>query len=136
MDLANEGLLFPKHIRERKPVKGLKAKIRLKAKTKLKAHYEPIPKNIKEAVLEQKGRLCLMGLCEVCGGLSMATELHHFPHRSKAGQNIPEHLWPINRECHSYLHDHPGEERMIFHEIEKAGYKVIWKAKTKGIEAA
>ncbi len=57
-----------KPIKLQKPKKGLKKRIPLKAKTKLKSHYEPIPKDIKEAVLEEKGRLCFWGFCPVCGG--------------------------------------------------------------------
>ncbi len=119
-----------------KPIKIPKLKKGLKKKTPLKSHYEPIPKDIKEVVLEQKGRLCFMGFCPVCGGrapVGMNDDFHHFPHKSRSGKNCVEHLWPARRECHDYIQTHPWEERMMFHEIEKAGYKVIWRIQTKGI---
>jgi 5-methylcytosine-specific restriction endonuclease McrA len=122
-------LMFPKPHREKKPKKGLKAK------TRLKAHYEPIPKEIKEAVLQEKGRLCFCGHCPNCGAapVGLNDDFHHFPRRSKGGKDIVDHLWPCRRECHDYIHLNPMIERMMFREIEESGIKVIWKATTKGI---
>lgn len=73
-------LLYPKPTRPFKVHKGLKKK------TLLKTHYKPIPKEIKEAVLEQKGRLCFLGFCPMCGGrasVGINDDFHHFPHKSR-----------------------------------------------------
>lgn len=117
---------IPKPARKEKKTKGLK-------KSRLKSKREPIPEVIREAVFREKGCFCLMGLCEHCGGMAPATDLHHVPHRAHLGQDIPEHLWPINRICHSYYHDHPTEEREMFNLIESEGHKVVWKAGSKRV---
>jgi 5-methylcytosine-specific restriction endonuclease McrA len=116
-------IAFPKPNRKNKP------------KKKLKTRYKSIPVDIKRAVLEEKGRLCFLGHCPNCGAapVTINDDFHHYPHRSKGGKDIPEHLWPCRRECHDYIHDHPLIERAMFNELEKAGYKVIWKVETKGI---
>lgn len=119
-----------------KPAKKVKLKKGLQNKTTLKSHYKPIPKEIKEAVLEEKGRLCFLGFCPVCGGQSpigMDDDFHHFPHKSRGGKDCVAHLWPARRECHDFIQTHPWEERMMFHEIEAAGIPVTWKVKTKEI---
>ncbi len=119
-----------------KPIKIPKLKKGLKKKTPLKSHYEPIAKDIKKAVLEEKGQLCFLGFCPVCGGrapVGMNDDLHHFPHKSRGGKDCVAHLWPSRRECHDYIQTHPQIERMMFSEIEKAEIKVEWKAKTKEI---
>jgi len=100
-------------------------------KSRLKSKYEPIPDAIREVVFREKGRFCLMGLCEYCGGTSTATDLHHFPHRAHQGKDIPEHLWPINRLCHSFYHDNPTAEREMFHYMESMGIRVAWKVPSK-----
>lgn len=119
-----------------KPVRQPKPKKRLRNKTRLKTHYQPIPKEIKKAVLEEKGRLCFLGFCPVCGGqaaVGMDDDFHHFPHKSKGGKDCVIHLWPARRECHDYIQTHPREERMMFNEIEAAGIQVVWKVQIKGI---
>lgn len=119
-----------------KPVRERKPKKRLQKKTPLKTHYEPIPKEIKEAVLEEKGRLCFLGFCPVCGGqapVGMDDDFHHMPHKSRGGKDCIAHLWPARRECHEFIQTHPREERMMFNEIEAAGIQVIWKVQIKGI---
>ena len=134
MDLANEGLAFPKLIREKKQKKGLQTKTPLKAKTKLKAHSHPVPPSVWQTVLENKGSFCFMGECENCGGLSIATDPHHFPHKGPHSTPDEEkYIWPANRICHDYYHDHPIEERELFKKIESAGWKVVWKVPVKGI---
>jgi 5-methylcytosine-specific restriction endonuclease McrA len=128
MDLSDSALLYPKRVREAKPKKGLQKK------TPLKTHYEPIPKEVKEAVLEEKGRLCFLGCCPVCGGqaeVEMNDDFHHFPHKSRGGKDCVEHLWPGKRECHDYIQTHPLEEKEMFKEIEAAGIKVVWKVELK-----
>ena len=106
-----------------------------KRKTKLKSKSKPIPKAIKEAVLEQKGRLCLLGFCEHCGGTAVCTiddDFHHKPKRSHGGKNIVEHLYPAKRLCHDYYETHPLEEKEMFRRMEAAGIPVVWKVPTKG----
>lgn len=129
-------LAIPKVYREKKKPKGLQSRTPLKAKARLKSHYEPIPLEVKKAVLEEKGSLCFLGFCPVCGGraqVGINDDFHHFPHKSKGGQDIVLHLWPGRRECHSYLHDHPVDEKEMFREIESAGVPVVWKAEGKKI---
>lgn len=114
--------------------KGLKQKTPLKAKTKLKTYHHPVPPDVWQTVLENKGCFCFMELCEYCGGLSMATDPHHYPHKGPhSTPDKPEYIWPSNQICHGYYHDHPLEEKELFKKIEAAGYLVIWKAPTKGI---
>lgn len=111
-----------------KPVRPKQKPKPLKSKTRLKSHYKPIDKKLLKELFETKGSFCFMGLCENCGGLSQATDLHHFPH--KGPHSTPDdikYLWPANRICHDYYHSHPLEERELFKLIEKAGWKVYWK---------
>jgi hypothetical protein len=109
-----------------KKQKGLKQKARLKSKSK------PIPKEVKEAVLKEKGGFCFMGLCEHCGGTAEATDPHHFPHKGPhATPDEVKYLWPANRICHDYYHDHPLEEKELFKKIEAEGWKVYWKVESK-----
>jgi hypothetical protein len=111
-----------------KPEPKVKTKKPLKAKKSLKSKSKPIPKEIKEAVLEQKGGRCFMGLCEHCGGMAEATDLHHYPH--KGPNSTPDevkYLWPANRICHDYYHDHPLAEKELFKKIEGEGWPVVWK---------
>jgi hypothetical protein len=128
MDLANVGLLYPKKIKEPKPKKGLQKRTPLKAKTKLKSHYEPVDKKLLEELFEMKGSFCFMGLCTNCGGMALATDPHHFPH--KGPHSTPDkikYMWPANRICHDYFHNHPLEEKELFKLIETEGWKVCWK---------
>jgi hypothetical protein len=106
-----------------------------KKRARLKSHYKPIPRDLKEAVLETKGRLCFMGHCPNCGAapVGIDDDQHHFPHKSRGGKDCIEHLWPCRRECHEFVHTHPAIEREMLREIEAAGIPVVWKAQTKGI---
>ena len=120
MDLANEGLAFPKQVREKEEKKGLQAKTPLKAKTKLKSHYEPIDKKLKEEVLKVKGTKCFLGFCICCGGQAEVTindDFHHYKHKSQGGKDRVEDLWPCRRECHDFMHLHPALERTMFEEM-------------------
>jgi hypothetical protein len=120
---------FPKVYREKKKPKGLK-------KTPLKAHYNPIPIEVKKAVLEEKGSLCFCGFCEHCGGQAECTindDFHHHPKRSHGGQNIIAHLYPGKRICHDYYETHPLEEKEMFQRMEAAGYPVVWRIQGKKI---
>jgi 5-methylcytosine-specific restriction endonuclease McrA len=119
-----------------KPSKGKKQSTGLKTKKPLKSNSKPIPLELKREVLKVKGNFCLMGLCENCGGRAEATDLHHFLHKSQGGKDVIEHLWPINRLCHSYYHDHPVEEKEIFKLIQKSGWKVVWKVDIKQARVA
>jgi hypothetical protein len=116
---------FPKPSKSKPKPEGLKRGKPLKSKVK------PINKKVVEAVFQEKGRFCLMGLCEHCGGTAPATDPHHYPHKARGGQDIVAHLWPINRICHGYYHDHPIEEKEQFKWIEEMGFKVIWKVDVK-----
>jgi hypothetical protein len=127
--LEMEGLAIPKKIREKKPKKKLRQNTRLKSK------YDPVPKEVFESLLEEKGRFCFMGECEHCGGLSEATDPHHFPHKGKnKTPNLIKYLWPANRFCHSYYHDHPLEEKELFKKLETLGYKVYWKVEESKLQ--
>ena len=126
--LSGLGLKFPKP-KKKKKYQGLK-------KTRLKSHYKPIPIEVKKAVLEQKGSLCFLGHCPVCGGqaeVGLKDDFHHFVHKGKGGQDIVLHLWPCRRECHDHMHDHPTDEREMFKEIEAAGHKVVWRIDGKKV---
>lgn len=116
-----------------KPRKKQKEKKKLRQKTPIKAHYEPISEIVRQKVFETKGNKCLMGLCEHCGGMAQATDLHHLPHRAQNGQDILAHLWPINRLCHTHYHDHPIEEKEMFKVIEANGWEVAWRVELKGV---
>lgn len=129
MEIAKAGGI-PKPVRPEKKAKPLKSK------TRLKSHYEPIPIEVKEAVLREKGNRCFLGFCEHCGGQAIVTindDFHHHPKRSHQGQNIVAHLFPCLRICHSYYEDHPMEEKEMFKRMEAAGIPVVWKADTKQI---
>jgi 5-methylcytosine-specific restriction endonuclease McrA len=121
---------FRNRQKKEKTPKRLQARTPLKARTKLKANRTGIPTVVKINTLILRGNKCFMGLCEVCGGQSFVTledDFHHYPHRSRGGKDIPEHLWPCKRECHDYMHDHPVFEREMFKRIEAAGIAVVWK---------
>lgn len=129
--IETEGMMFPKNVKPKKEKK------RLKSKTRLKSNVKPIDKKLKEELFETKGSSCFMGLCENCGGLSQATDLHHFPH--KGPHSTPDdikYLWPANQICHGYYHDHPVEEKELFKSIEAAGWKVYWKVEELKIKQA
>lgn len=118
-----------------KPVKAKKPKLKLRAKPRIKSHSKPISIKLKKEVIREKGNLCFLGFCPSCGGKFVTDhdDAHHFPHRSRLGKDRVEDLWPALRLCHDFIHKHPRIEREMFKRIEEAGYKVTWKAKTKGI---
>lgn len=125
--LSGLSLKFPKPTPKEKKYWGLK-------KTPLKSHYNPISDKIKKELFEAKGSFCFCGECEHCGGTLQATDTHHFPH--KGPHSTPDnlkYLWPVNRLCHDYYHDHPAEERMLFKKLEELGYPVYWKTQGKKI---
>lgn len=126
--------------KQKSPKKELNSKSQLskgeglKRKTKLKSKHNPIPLEVKKAVLEEKGSLCFLGHCPICGGMARVTvkdDAHHFPHRSQGGKDIVEHLWPCRRDCHRAIHDAPWMERLMFQEMETAGISVVWKVAVK-----
>ncbi len=126
------GSTFQKPQKKEKPKKGLKSR------TPLKAHYEPIDKKLKEEVIQVKGNLCFMGFCPNCQEgttVDIYDDFHHFPHKSRGGQDCVLDLWPSARMCHEFIQTHPWEEKEMFRQIEAAGIPVRWKAARKGIGA-
>ena len=99
----------------------------LKSRTRLKSNYIAVPEAVKKEALK-KSAFCFAGLCPVCGGLPVTVndDPHHFPKRSQGGKDIPEHVWMCKRICHSYIHDHPLEEKAMFKKIEATGFPVDW----------
>lgn len=118
-----------------KPTSKPKTKKPLKAKTTLKSKSKAIPIELKKAVLEEKGRLCMSGYCFNCGGTAIVNEhddAHHQPKRSQGGKDIVEHLWMAKHECHMAFHDNPMLEREMFKQMEADGLPVVWKVNIKG----
>jgi 5-methylcytosine-specific restriction endonuclease McrA len=79
---------------------------------------------------------CFFGFCFNCGGqaeVGTNDDFHHFIHKSQGAKDEMDYLWPCLRACHEAMHANPILEKKMFREIEKTGYKVIWKAKTKEV---
>lgn len=118
---------IPKPTRKKKEPKGMK-------KSRLKNKYKPIPSEVKLAALEKQGGFCMGGHCFVCGGtarVGIRDDAHHFPHRSQGGKDTVEHLWLCRHECHMEIHANPSLEKEMFHEMEAAGLKVVWRVEPK-----
>ena len=126
IDLSTDFRPVPKP-QPRKKQGKTKQNSTLSAKKGLKRTVHPVPEEVKKQALE-KSAFCFAGECPVCGGLPVTVDddPHHYPRRSKGGRNIPEHIWMCKRVCHSYIHDHPTEERAMFERIDAAGYPVDW----------
>jgi hypothetical protein len=116
-----------------KPTSKPKEKKPLKAKKRLQSKSKPIPIELKQAVLTEKGHLCMCGYCFNCGGTAIVNEHddgHHFPHRSKGGKDIVEHLWMAKHDCHMAFHDNPMLEREMFKQMEADGIPIVWKVES------
>ena len=132
IDLSTDFRPVPKP-QPRKKQGKTKQNSTLSAKKGLKRTVHPVPEEVKKQALE-KSAFCFAGECPVCGGLPVTVDddPHHYPRRSKGGRNIPEHIWMCKRVCHSYIHDHPAEERAMFERIEAAGLPVDWNGEIYG----
>ena len=132
IDLSTDFRPVPKP-QPRKKQGKTKQNSTLSAKKGLKRTVHPVPEEVKKQALE-KSAFCFAGECPVCGGLPVTVDddPHHYPRRSKGGRNIPEHIWMCKRVCHSYIHDHPTEERAMLERIEAAGLPVDWNGEIYG----
>jgi hypothetical protein len=101
---------------------------------RLRSHYKPIPKSVKETVLIEKGDRCFMGFCGRCHGTRVTVNegQHHFPHKGPhCTPDDPKYLWPAHDVRQEWYHEHPNEERKLFEQIEATGYTVYWRVPGK-----
>lgn len=67
----------------------------------LSKEFHPVPKN--KRIVDKKLLKDKKGICEVCGKFTQ-TEKHHIKTRGSGGDDTPDNLIEVCRNCHIKIH--------------------------------